>query len=143
MTFALSTPLAARRAAERWFLDRGLPSVVTTRARLRAVWPRSAPALAAYATVQVCVLMVFLLTGTTAIDIDGAPRDKEWIVLAIVVLAVPLALAVGWVIARMVTDRAQNITSTVSVVVAGAASLLSVTPYRSPIRLRRCCWWSP
>jgi hypothetical protein len=128
VTFVVSTPLAARRAAERWFLDRGLPSVVTTRARLRAVWPRSAPALAAYATVQVCVLIVFLLTGTTAIDIDGAPAGKEWIVLAIVVLAVPLALAVGWVIARMITDRAQNITSTVSVVAAGAASLFERDP---------------
>jgi hypothetical protein len=40
----MDSTIAARRAAERWFLDRGLPSVITRRARLRAIWPRSAPA---------------------------------------------------------------------------------------------------
>ena len=40
-------PLSADRlAAESWFLARGLPAVVTQRARVRKVWSRSAPALA-------------------------------------------------------------------------------------------------
>ncbi|MGO9386245.1 MAG: hypothetical protein ACLP4W_30345, partial [Mycobacterium sp.] len=34
-------------AAESWFLERGLPSVLTRRARWRRLWPRSAPMLAA------------------------------------------------------------------------------------------------
>ena len=36
----MSTTVAARSAAERWFLDRGLPAVLTRRARLQAVWSR-------------------------------------------------------------------------------------------------------
>jgi hypothetical protein len=114
--------VAARRAAERWFLDRGLPSVVTQRARLRAVWPRSAPALAGFAAVVVCTTVVYLLTGSTAINVDGVPTTVEWLVLTIVVLALPLAVLAGWLVARMVTNRAQAIAAGVSVLVAVAAS---------------------
>jgi hypothetical protein len=124
VTFAMSTPLSDRRAAARWFLDRGLPSVLTTRARLRAVWSRSAPALAAYATYTVCSLVIFLLSGSTRINIDGEPTTMEWVLLAIFTITVPLAATVGWIIARMVTNRAQAIASTVSVVVAIAQAAI-------------------
>jgi hypothetical protein len=40
---ARTTTVTAHRAQERWFLGRGLPSVLTQPARLRAIWPRSAP----------------------------------------------------------------------------------------------------
>jgi hypothetical protein len=42
-----------RAAAESWFLSRGLPSVLTRRARWRRLWRRSAPALACIATLVV------------------------------------------------------------------------------------------
>jgi hypothetical protein len=114
----MTSPVANRRAAERWFLDRGLPSVLTPRGRLRAVWPRSAPALAGYATVATCLLVIYFLTGHVEINIDGEPTTVEWIVLAIITFALPLAAAVGWIIARMVTNRAQAVASTVAVAVA-------------------------
>jgi hypothetical protein len=116
--------VAARRAAERWFLDRGLPSVVTQRARLRAVWPRSSPALAGFATVAVCTTVILLLTGSTRVDIDDIPTTVEWVVLAIVVLALPLAVLVGWLVARLVTNRAQAIAAAVSVSVAVASTAI-------------------
>jgi hypothetical protein len=43
-------------AAECWFLERGLPSVLTGRARWRRLFRRSAPVLAAYAALQACIL---------------------------------------------------------------------------------------
>jgi hypothetical protein len=81
-------------AAERWFLVRGLPAVLTARARWRHLWPRSAPALAAYATVVVALLVVYFLMGTSEIYIDGPPTPAERIVLAVIALAVPVAALV-------------------------------------------------
>jgi hypothetical protein len=116
--------MGARRAAERWFLDRGLPSVLTPRARLRSVWSRSAPGLAGYATMAICQLSIYLLTGATKINIDGEPTAVEWVVLAIIVFTLPLAGGVGWLIARMVTNRAQAIASTVAAALAFVAAAI-------------------
>ncbi|MCW2691118.1 MAG: hypothetical protein JWR37_6008 [Mycobacterium sp.] len=121
----MTAAIASRRAAERWFLDRGLPSVLTPRGRLRSVWPRSAPALAGFAAMTTCLLAIYLLTGNSEINIDGEPTRVEWIVLAIITFALPLAAVVGWIIARMVTNRAQAVTSTVAVAVAVVSSGIS------------------
>ena len=56
-----------RDAAESWFLTRGLPAVLTPRARARHLWSRSAPALVAYAVLVVALLVVHLLTGTSEV----------------------------------------------------------------------------
>lgn len=119
-----STTVAAHRAAERWFLDRGLPSVLTPRGRLRAVWSRSAPALAGYATVAACLLVIYVLTGEARIDIETEPTAVEWIALAIIGLALPLAAVVGWLVARMVTNRSQAIASGAAVLVAVASAVV-------------------
>ncbi|MDT5081109.1 MAG: hypothetical protein QOJ80_5746 [Mycobacterium sp.] len=121
----MTSAIAARRAAERWFLDHGLPSVVTRRARLRAAWSRSAPALTGFAVVTGCALTIFLLTGHTGVDIDGEPSAVEWVVLGIVALALPLAAISGWVVARMTTNRAQAITSTISVAFCAGTEAIS------------------
>ncbi len=113
----MDSSIAARRAAERWFLDRGLPSVITRRARLRAVFPRSAPVLAGYATYAICAFATYLLTGEDDFDIDLPLDTIDHVVLVIALVVVPLAVVVGWIVARMVTDRAQFVVSTVSVVV--------------------------
>jgi hypothetical protein len=114
----MTAAIAARRAAERWFLDRGLPSVITHRARSRAVWPRSAPALAAFATQAVHWLAIYFLTGENTINIDGKPTRVEWILLVILALTVPLMVTVGWIVSRLATNRAQAIVSAVSVALA-------------------------
>jgi hypothetical protein len=118
----MDSTIAARRAAERWFLDRGLPSVITRRARLRAIWPRSAPALAAFATLELCFLVIDLLTGRPTINIDSVDTTAvEWVVLTILALTLPLVSLVGWIVARMQSNRSQAIVSTVSVAVALAS----------------------
>jgi MFS family permease len=113
-----------RRAAERWFLDRGLPSVLTIRARWRGLWPRSAPLFAATAAFEVCLLIVFVLTGHTEVDIIGTPTTMEWIVLAIVVVSLPLAALAGWLVSRLPIGRVRVVASTTAVVVAAAAGFV-------------------
>src|SRR5437588_1688384 len=107
----------AGAAAESWFLERGLPSVLTRRARWRRLWPRSAPMLAAYATLQACVLPVYLITGGHDVEITGEPTTSEWIVLAIIGLALPLMAIVGWAVSRSRSGRTRAGVATIAVVV--------------------------
>jgi hypothetical protein len=116
----MTTTVAARRAQERWFLDRGLPSVLTQRARLRAIWPRSAPFLAFSATLDVCSTATYQLTGRHEYYM-GAPIAVQRIGLVVALLALPAAAGIGWFVARMLTDHSQAIISTVSAVI-GIAS---------------------
>jgi hypothetical protein len=116
------TEVDSRRAAERWFLDNGLPSVVTQRARLRAVWSRSAPALAGYATVGVCVFVAYLMVGANHIEIDGPPTRVEWVVLGVISASLPVAALVGWLVSRIRTDGRRAIASGVAVLVVLASS---------------------
>jgi hypothetical protein len=119
----MSAPPSASRAAERWFLDRGLPWVLPWRALLDAVWSRSTPALAGGAIVAMCMVAVYFLTGRTRIDIEGQPTPVEWVVLAIVMLAAPVACAVGW-ITRMGSPRTRAVVSTAAVAVGVGAALI-------------------
>jgi MFS family permease len=113
---------ASRHAAESWFLRRGLPAALSPRARSRHLVSRSAPALAAYATVVVALLVVFFLTGSSEIYIDGPPTPAEQIVLAVIALAVPVAVLVGWLVSRLHNRRAQAAASIVSVLLAVVAA---------------------
>ena len=109
----------AHRAAERWFLDRGLPSVLTQRARLRAIWPRSAPCLAFFATLSACSTATYQLTGRH--EYGDAPIAVQRIGVAAALLALPVAAGIGWFVARMITDRSQAIVSTVAAVISIAS----------------------
>ena len=122
MMFPMPTPDATCRAAERWFLDNGLPSVVTRRARWRGLWPRSAPVLTGCAALMVVELVIYLLVGNDHVDIDREPTPVEWIVLAVLVLTVPFVIVTGWLVSRLRSTRARFVASTV----AAAVALVSV-----------------
>ena len=113
----------ARTAAEAWFLERGLPSVLTRRARWRRLWPRSAPMLAAYATLQVCTLLIYLITGGRDVNITGEPTTSEWIVLAVLGLALPLMAVVGWLVSRSRSGRTRTGIATIAVVVTACVAV--------------------
>ena len=53
-----------RRAADAWFLDHGLPAVLRPGRLVRRLWPRSAPALAAFAVFMINSAIVVEITGT-------------------------------------------------------------------------------
>lgn len=107
-----------RFAAERWFLERGLPAVLRPGVLVQRVWTRSAPALAAFAVMAASSAATVALTGKHTIDIDGTPTRTEWFVLVIFVLVFPAAGVVGWLVSRIVSTQRRATASTVSLVVA-------------------------
>lgn len=107
-----------RRAADAWFLDRGLPAVLRPGALVRRLWPRSAPALAGFALFMANSALVVTVTGKHTIDIDGHPTRTEWFVLALLVLVLPVAVLVGWLVSRISTVRGRTVAATVAVIVA-------------------------
>ncbi len=80
--------------------------------------------MAAYATVVLALLMVFFLTGSSEIYIDGAPTPAERVVLGVIVLAAPLAVLVGRAVSRMRSRRAQSLVSTGAVAFSAVAEMI-------------------
>ncbi|AFM17844.1 hypothetical protein Mycch_3093 [Mycolicibacterium chubuense NBB4] len=113
---------AQRLEAERWFLERGLPAVLRPGSLARRVWTRSAPALAAFATAMAFSILVVKITGKHTVDINGAPTRTEWFVLAVVVLLLPSASVVGWLVSRT-EDRVRAGVSAVAIAVAAAGAV--------------------
>jgi MFS family permease len=113
-----------RRAADAWFLDHGLPAVLRPGALVRRLWPRSAPALAGFAVFMVNSALVVAITGQHTIDIDGHPTRGEWFVLALLVLVLPAAALVGWLVSRIATVRGRTVAATVAVSFAIAGGVL-------------------
>ncbi len=73
--------------------------------------------LAAYATLQACILPVYLITGGHDVEIAGQPTTPEWIVLVIVGLSMPLMVVVGWLVSRSRSGRMRAGVATMSVLV--------------------------
>lgn len=113
-----------RFAADRWFLDRGLPAVLRPGALVRRLWPRSAPALTALAVFMANSVLVVALTGKHTISIDGQPTRTEWFVLGLLALVLPLAAIAGWLVSRIATTRGRAVAATVAVVVTVLGALL-------------------
>ena len=113
-----------RRAADAWFLDRGLPAVLRPGALVRRVWPRSAPMLAVFAVFMVNSALVVAFTGKHTIDIEGRPTRTEWFVLALLILVLPLAALVGWLVSRISTVPGRTAAATVAVTVAFVGGVL-------------------
>ncbi len=127
----------ARRAtvtdeAESWFLQRGLPSVLTTRGRWRRLWSRSAPMLAAYATLHCWTLPILFITEGKDVIIDDKPTAEEWSLLGLIGLA-PVAMAVvGWLVSRISDRRDRALAATVAMVVVGVVIVVESDPSHLP-----------
>jgi hypothetical protein len=113
-----------RRAADAWFLDRGLPAVLRPGALVRRLWPRSAPALAGFAVFMANSAVIVAATGKHTIDINGHPTRTEWFILALVVLVLPIAVFVGWLVSRISTVRGKSVAATVAMAIAIAGGTL-------------------
>jgi hypothetical protein len=118
--------------AESWFLQRGLPAVLTTRGRWRRLWSRSAPVLAAYATFQSCGIPIFLLVGAHNIQIEGLPTTTEWVVIGIAVAALPLSVLVGWLVKRVPRSRVRATAGMAAAVVILVAGCVNSGPTSLP-----------
>jgi hypothetical protein len=113
-----------RRAADAWFLDRGLPAVLRPGRLVRRLWPRSAPALAAFAVFMVNSAVVVEVTGKHTIDIEGGLTRTEWFVLGLLVLVLPLACLAGWLVARITAVRGRTVAAGVALVVGIAGGII-------------------
>ncbi|WP_319452089.1 MULTISPECIES: hypothetical protein [unclassified Mycobacterium] len=116
--------VSQRRAADTWFLARGLPAVLRPGALVRRLWPRSAPALAAFAVFMANSALVVLITGEHTINIEGQPTRTEWFVLGLILLVLPIAATVGWLVSRISTVRGRTVAAAVAVATATAGSII-------------------
>ena len=108
--------VAQRRAADAWFLEHGLPAVLRPGRLVRRMWPRSAPALAAFAVFMINSAIVVEITGKHTINIEGEPTRTEWFVLGLLVLVLPVAVLVGSLVSRISTVRGRTVAAAVAVV---------------------------
>ncbi|EKF23503.1 putative membrane protein [Mycolicibacterium hassiacum DSM 44199] len=117
-----------RAAAESWFLYHGVPAVLPRRARWRRLWSRSAPALAGYAVFAVAGTVISLAAGGGRVEIDDDPTLTEWLIIATLVTAVPLALLAGWLVSRTLGPRTRRAAASTAVVVMVATDLAAPSP---------------
>src|ERR1700744_6354253 len=115
---------SATDAAESWFLARGLPSVLTRRGRWRRLWPRSAPMLAAWAAVEACLLGVFFVSDGRDVFISGTPTTSQWVILALLATAAPLAALLGWLVSRTSDGRTRGLVATGALAFAVACAVI-------------------
>jgi hypothetical protein len=80
--------------------------------------------LAAYGTLQVCVLAVFSIVGGGDIEITDNPTPAEWVVLGIVALALPLMALVGWLVSRLRRTGTRTVAAGMSVLVVACKALI-------------------
>ncbi|SPM36361.1 membrane protein, partial [Mycobacterium rhizamassiliense] len=126
-------PKSATVAAESWFLERGLPSVLTPRGRWRRLWPRSSPMLAAWAAVEACLLGVFFVSDGNEVFIDGTPTTRQWVLLALLAAALPLAVLFGWLVSRVSSGRTRAAIASAALAFAVACGVIE----SGPIQLTR------
>ncbi|BBX43266.1 hypothetical protein [Mycobacterium simiae] len=124
---------ARRKAAEQWFLDRGLPLVLTRRGRWRRLWPRCAPMVAAWAVVEACLLGVYFVSDGNDVHIQNTPTSSQWLILGLLAAAIPLAALLGWLVSRVSSGRTRALVATASVAFAVACGIIE----SGPIQLTR------
>ncbi|TRW88874.1 hypothetical protein FK535_00935 [Mycolicibacterium sp. 018/SC-01/001] len=86
-----------------------------------AVVRRSAPALAAWATLMLLELYVLVASGDRDIDISASPTVADWSVLVVLALLLPLMAAVAFAVSRIPNPRVRTAIAWGSIV-AGLAS---------------------
>lgn len=121
-------------AAEKWFLDQGLPAVLQRDALLRRVWSRSAPALAGVAAMAANSIAVVRITGHPTIDINTRPSLSEGVVLALLVVALPAAVATGWAVSRLTSGSARAAAVVASLAVIAGAVLFGGPGHHTMLR---------
>jgi len=80
--------------------------------------------LAVFAVFMANSALVVALTGKHTIDIYGHPTRTEWFILALLVLVLPIAALVGWLVSRISTVRARSVAATVAMTIAIAGAII-------------------
>ena len=120
----ISAEIAQRRVADRWFLEPGCPRSFGREHSYGGLWPRSAPALAAFAVFMANSILVVAISGKHSIDINGHPTRNEWFVLGLLILVAPVAAVVGWRVSRITSVSTRTLVATASALVVIASGFL-------------------
>jgi hypothetical protein len=123
---------SASAEAESWFLERGLPAVLTPRGRWRRLWSRSAPLLAGNATMQCCGILIVLLTGDREVYIEELKTPTHWVVLGIILGALPVAVLVGFLVSRLPHTRIRTLAGLAATAIAAFAGAFDAGPAGLP-----------
>ncbi len=98
------------------------------RGQCRRLWSRPAPVLAAWATVEGCLLAIFVITAGREIEILGTPTTVEWVILGILAIALPLAVIVGWLVSRIPGRQTRATIATIGVAFAAVSAVIEAGP---------------
>lgn len=88
--------------------------------------------LAAYATLQSCILPIYLVTGGHDVEISGEPTAPELVVLAILGLVLPLMVLVGWLVSRSRRGRTRAVSATIAVALVACVGIVVGGPAELP-----------
>ena len=74
--------------------------------------------------------VVVQVTGKYTINIEGEPTRTEWFVLGLLVLVLPLASLVGWLVSRISTVRGRTFAAAVALMVGIAGGIIGGPSHR-------------
>jgi hypothetical protein len=89
--------------------------------------------LAAWAAVEACLLGIFFVTDGREVFINGTPTTTEWVILALLAAALPLAVLVGWLVSRISSGRTRATVATLALAFAVVCGVIE----SGPIQLTR------
>lgn len=84
--------------------------------------------LAAWATVEGCLLTIFVIADRRDVEIVGSPTTVQWVIVAILGIALPLAGLVGWLVSRLASSRTRAAAATVAVAFAVITDVIEAGP---------------
>lgn len=89
--------------------------------------------LAAWTGVEACLLGVYLVSNGREVFIDGTPSTRQWVILALLAAALPLAALIGWLVSRVSDGRARATIATAALAFAIVCGFVE----SGPIQLTR------
>lgn len=89
--------------------------------------------LAAWAGVEACLLGVYFVSDGREVFIEGTPSTRQWVILALLGAALPLAALLGWLVSRVSGGRARATIATAAL----AFSVVCGVVESGPIQLTR------
>ena len=80
--------------------------------------------LAAWAAVEACLLGVFFVSDGRDVFISGTPTTSQWVILALLATAAPLAALLGWLVSRTSDGRTRGLVATGALAFAVACAVI-------------------
>lgn len=73
-------------------------------------------------------MAVFFVTDGGEVFISATPTTAQWVILALLAVALPLASLVGWLVSQISSGRGQAAVATMAVAFAAASDVIESGP---------------